>query len=412
MTRDYARFLDAADPLRGFRERFHLPTGVIYLDGNSLGALPHATGHAQADAVSRQWGEQLIGSWNSANNDGSGWIEAPARIGAAIAPLIGAEPDEVIVTDSVSVNLFKAIVAAAALNPRRSELLTETGNFPTDLYVADGAASVIAGLTVRAVAPDQVEAAIGPDTAILLMTHVHYKSGARRDMAALTTRAQAAGACVVWDLSHSAGAVPLSLSADNVDFAVGCGYKFLNGGPGAPSFIYAAKRHHARMRSPLQGWFGHAAPFAFDDAYDPAPGMARMLCGTPPILSLLALESGVATFDGADMDALFAKSAALFDLFADEVADRVPELTLVSPRKPALRGSQISFSHPHAYRICQALIAHGVVGDFRAPDILRFGLTPLYTRFDDIWCVADRLADIMDGGRWRDARYAVKAKVT
>ncbi len=412
MTRDDARSLDAADPLRGFRDRFHLPDGVIYLDGNSLGALPHATRDAQADAVTRQWGDQLIGSWNSPNGDGMGWIEAPARIGAAIAPLIGAAANEVIVTDSVSVNLFKAIAAAAALNPGRFELLTETGNFPTDLYVANGAASVIAGLTVRAVAPEAVEDAIGPDTAILLLTHVHYKSGTRRDMAAMTARAQAAGALVVWDLSHSAGAVPLALSREDVDFAVGCGYKFLNGGPGAPSFLYAAARHHAAMRSPLQGWFGHAAPFAFDDAYEPAPGMTRMLCGTPPMLSLLALESGVATFAGTDMGAVFAKSSALFDLFADQVASRCPELTLVSPRDAACRGSQISFSHPHAYEICQAMIAADVVGDFRAPDILRFGLTPLYTGFEDLWIAADRLADILDSGRWRDARYAVKAKVT
>ncbi len=407
MTRDEARVLDAADPLRAFRDRFHLPDGVIYLGGNSLGALPRATRVAQADAVSRQWGGQLIGSWNAED-----WVGAPQRIGAAIAPLVGAAAHEVIVTDSVSVNLFKAIAAAAALNPGRSELLTETGNFPTDLYVADGAASLIAGLTVRAVSPEDVEAAIGPDTAILLLTHVHYKSGARRDMAALTARAHAAGALVVWDLSHSAGAVPLALSRDGTDFAVGCGYKFLNGGPGAPSFLYAAERHHKAMRSPLQGWFGHAAPFAFDDAYAPAAGMTRMLCGTPPMLSLLALETGVATFVGTDMVTLFAKSAALFDLFADEVAARCPDVKLVSPRDAALRGSQISFSHPQAYPICQALIEVGIVGDFRAPDILRFGLTPLYTRFDDIACAVERLADILDSGRWQNPRYAIKAKVT
>lgn len=407
MTRDDARVLDAADPLRGLRDRFRLPDGLVYLDGNSLGALPHATVAAQRDAVERQWGEQLIGSWNT-----EGWIDAPARIGAAIARLVGADPDEVIVTDSVSVNLFKCIAAAAALRPGRGELLTELGNFPTDLYVAGGAASVIDGLTLRAVPGPDVEAAIGEDTAVLLLTHVHYKTGARRDMAALTARAHAAGALVIWDLSHSVGAVPLALSADKADFAVGCGYKFLNGGPGAPAFVYAARTHHEAMAQPLQGWFGHAAPFAFADAWTPAPGMARFLCGTPPVLSLLALETGVATFAGTDMQALFAKSAQLFDLFAAEAAARCPALTLVSPHDPAHRGSQISFAHPHAYEICQALIADRVIGDFRAPDILRFGLTPLYTGFEDVWLAVDRLAAILDRETWRESRFTVRTKVT
>ena len=407
MTREEARALDAADPLRAFRDRFRLPDGVIYLDGNSLGALPRATVAAQRDAVERQWGEGLVRSWNE-----EGWIDAPARIGAAIAPLIGAGADEVIVTDSVSVNLFKCIVAAAAIRGKPGALLTELGNFPTDLYVAKGAAGMTPDLRVRAVPGDALADAIDEDTAALLLTHVHYKTGAWRDMAALTARAHEVGALVVWDLSHSAGAVPLALSADGVDFAVGCGYKFLNGGPGAPSFVYAARRHHDAMRSPLQGWFGHAAPFAFTDDYRPAPGMARMLCGTPPMLSLLALEHGVATFAGTDMDAVFAKSTALFDLFAGEAAARCPDLILVSPRDASMRGSQISFAHPHAYELCQALIAAQVIGDFRAPDILRFGLTPLYTGFEDIWRAVDILASILDSGSWRDPRFAVRAKVT
>ena len=407
MTLEDARALDAADPLRAHRDRFRLPDGLIYLDGNSLGALPRATVDAQRDAVERQWGERLVTSWNE-----EGWIDAPARIGAAIAPLIGAHADEVIVADSVSVNLFKLIAAAAGIRGGTGELLTELGNFPTDLYVAHGAADMIPGLRVRAVPPGDVADALDANTAVLLLTHVHYKTGARRDMAALTARAHAAGALVVWDLSHSAGAVPLDLSADKVDFATGCGYKFLNGGPGAPSFLYAARAHHAAMRSPLQGWFGHASPFAFDDHYRPASGMTRLLCGTPPMLSLLALEHGVATFAGADMPGLFAKSAALFDLFASEVAARCPDLTLVSPRDPASRGSQISFAHPHAYELCQALIAAGIVGDFRAPDVLRFGLTPLYTSFEDVWRAADALASILNRGTWRDPRFAVRAKVT
>lgn len=407
MSLDDARALDAADPLRAFRDRFRLPDGVIYLDGNSLGALPRATIAAQRDAVERQWGEQLIGSWNK-----EGWIDAPRRIGSKIARLIGAGAHEVIVTDSVSVNLFKLIAAASALQRDRTALLTELGNFPTDLYIANGAAATIEGLTVRAVPADDVEAAIGDDIAILLLTHVHYKTGRRRDMARLTARAQEAGALVIWDLSHSAGAVPLALSDHAVDFAVGCGYKFLNGGPGAPAFVYAAERHHSAMRSPLQGWFGHAAPFAFTDDFVPAPGMQRMLCGTPPMLSLLALESGVESFDGVDMDALFAKSAALFDLFAAEVALRCPELGLASPRAASDHGSQISFTHPHAWEICQALIAARVIGDFRAPDILRFGLTPLYLGYEDVWRAVDRLAAILDSASWRDPRFAVRSKVT
>jgi len=407
MTREEARALDAADPLRSFRERFRLPEGVIYLDGNSLGALPEATVARQRDAVERQWGEQLIASWNCEN-----WIDAPARIGARIAPLIGAAPHEVVVSDSTSVNLFKAIAGAAALRTERIILLTELGNFPSDLYVADGAAAMIAGLTLRAVPPGEVEAAIGDDTAILLLTHVHYKTGRRRDLASLTARAHAAGALVVWDLSHSAGAVPLALSADRADLAVGCGYKFLNGGPGAPAFIYAAERHHAQLRSPLQGWFGHSAPFEFRDDYAPAAGVQRFACGTPPILSLLALEAGVESFDGACMVELFAKSTRLFDLFAGEVERRCPELALVSPHNSDERGSQISFAHPNAYEICQALIAARVIGDFRAPDILRFGLTPLYLGFEDIWIAVDRLAAILAQQSWREPRFAVRAKVT
>ncbi|HZF42926.1 MAG TPA: kynureninase [Sphingomonadaceae bacterium] len=403
MTIDDARALDAADPLRPYRDRFRLPEGLIYLDGNSLGCLPHATVAAQRDAVERQWGEQLIGSWNK-----EGWIDAPARIAGKIAPLIGADAHEVLVADSTSVNLYKALAAAVALRPGRREIVTELGNFPSDLYVA----GAVPGADVRAVPPGEVEAALGPNSAVLLLTQVHYKTGERRDITALTARAHDAGALAVWDLSHSVGAVPLALSADGADFAVGCGYKFLNGGPGAPAFIFAAARHHDAMRSPLQGWFGHAAPFAFPDDYAPAPGVARFACGTPPMLSLLALESGVENFAGADMAALFAKSAALFDLFAGEVDARCPALRLASPRDRARRGSQISFAHPHAYEICQALIAAGVVGDFRAPDILRFGLTPLYTGFEDVWSAVDRLASILDNETWRDPHFAKRAKVT
>lgn len=402
-----ARARDAGDPLRAFRDRFALPHGIIYLDGNSLGALPRATIAGQRDAVERQWGEGLVRSWNDA-----GWIDAPARIGAKIAGLIGAGADEVIVADSTSANLFKLLVAAATLAPDRPEILSEAGNFPTDLHIADGVARLLPGRRLRVVAPEAVEAAIGANTAVVLLTHVHYKSAARRDMAAVTARAAAAGARTLWDLSHSVGAVPLDLGRDGVELAVGCGYKYLNGSPGAPAFLYAARALHDRLASPLSGWMGHAAPFAFTDDYAPGPGMARFLCGTPPMLSLIALETGVDLMREADRDLLWEKSCALFDLFADLAARRCPQLTLASPRDPARRGSHIAFVHSHAHEIVQALIERGVVGDFRAPDVARFGLTPLYLGHEDIWRAVDILAEVLATEAWRDPRHARRSTVT
>jgi kynureninase len=400
------RARDAADPLRGFRERFHLPPGLIYLDGNSLGAMPIAAAGRVRETVEAEWGEELIRSWNT-----RGWIEAPLRVGAKIAPLIGAGQGEVIVADSTSVNLYKLILAAAALAPERKVLLSEAGNFHTDLHIASGAAE-LAGLELRIVERDAIEGAIGADTNLLLLTHVHYKSGARFDMAAVTARAKAAGARTIWDLSHSAGAVPLDLERAGAELAVGCGYKYLNGGPGAPAFLYVARALQARLVSPLRGWMGHAAPFAFTDDYAPAPGIARFLAGTPPILGLAALEAGVESFAGADMDALWAKSVALFDLFLELVEGHCPELACISPREPERRGSHISFRHPHAFEICQALIEDEVIGDFRAPDVIRFGLTPLYLGFEDVWTAVERLRAILDTGRWREPRFAVRRKVT
>lgn len=406
MTLEDAQALDRADPLRAVRDRFRLPDGIVYLDGNSLGALPVATPALTADAVERQWGRQLIGSWNS-----EGWIDAPARIGAKIAPLLGAAPDELLVADSTSANLYKLAVAALRASDR-PELLTELGNFPTDLHIAEAAVEAVPGARLRAVPAQAVEDAIGPDTALLMLTHVHYRTGARRDMERVTAKAQAAGALVLWDLSHSAGAVPLELDAWNVDLAVGCGYKFLNGGPGAPAFLHVARRHHDALRTPLPGWFGHAAPFQFRDDYQPAPGVARFACGTPPMLSLLALGAGVETFDGLPMAAVWAKSEGLWSLFAGEAARRCPELEPITPADPVARGSQLSFRHPDAYALCQTLIEAGVVGDFRAPDVLRFGITPLYTRFADIWTAVDRIADILATNSWREPRFQVRAKVT
>ncbi|PWG02205.1 kynureninase [Sphingosinicella humi] len=409
ITLEQVRALDAADPLRACRERFALPEGLVYLDGNSLGALPRAAVERQRQVVEREWGRDLIRSWNSHD-----WIGAPQRVGAKIAPLIGAKPHEVIVADSVSVNLFKLITAAAALSPKRPLLLSEPGNFHTDLHVASGATELVPNLRLETVERGRIEEALGPDTNLLLLTHVHYKTGERFDMARVTARAKDSGALTLWDLSHSVGAVPLQLNRDGAELAVGCGYKYLNGGPGAPAFLYVAEHLQERLMPVLRGWMGHAAPFAFTDEYVPAPGIARFLAGTPPMLSLLALESGVESFEGVDMETAWAKSTALFDLFAALVEQRCAGhgLDCVSPRDPGARGSHISYRHPHAFEICQALIEAEVIGDFRAPDVVRFGLTPLYLGYEDIWTAIDRLVDILESGRWREPRFAVRGKVT
>jgi kynureninase len=403
------RAWDAGDPLRDFRRRFALPEGVIYLDGNSLGALPAATGARIASAVAEEWGQGLVRSWNSHD-----WIGAPARVGAKIARLIGAHPDEVIVADSTSVNLFKLIVAAMAQRPGRSVILSEAGNFPTDLYVAQGALALLPGVSLRALPADQILAAIDQDVVLVMLTQVHYKSAAVHDMARITRRAHEAGALTLWDLSHSAGAIEVDLNGAEADMAVGCGYKYLNGGPGAPAWLYVARRHQAALRSPLTGWMGHAAPFDFDDDYRPADGMKSFLCGTPPMLSLLALEAGVDQFDGTQMAAVAEKSQRLCSLFIDLVEDRCAGfgLTLATLRDPAVRGSHVSFAHPHAYPIMQAMIERGVIGDFRAPDILRCGFTPLYIGFEDVWRAVDILRDILASGAWRAERFQTRAAVT
>jgi kynureninase len=409
MTLEEARARDAADPLRGFRDRFIIPEGLIYLDGNSLGMLPKATVARQQEVVTREWGHSLIRSWND-----HGWIDAPQRVGAKIAALIGARPNEVIVADSVTVNLFKLITATAALSPDRPVLLSEAGNFHTDLHVASGAVEVIPGMRLDVVSRHAVEESIGPETNLLLLTHVHYKSGTRFDMAAITARAKEAGAHTLWDLSHSAGAVPLHLNRDGAELAVGCGYKYLNGGPGAPAFLYVAEHLQERLAPPLRGWMGHAAPFDFTDDYVPAPGISRFLAGTPPMLSLAALESGVESFDGADMEQIWAKSASMIDYFAALVAQRCSghALECISPPEAERRGSHISYRSPHAFELCQALIAAGVIGDFRSPNVIRFGITPLYLGYADIWTAVDRLAGILESGSWHDPKFAVRGKVT
>lgn len=407
---DRARELDGADPLDGFRDRFTLPAGVIYLDGNSLGALPKAAVERVHQVVTGEWGEGLIRSWN-ASDLGAGWINLPQRIGAKIAPMIGARASEVIVADSVSVNLFKLISAALTMRPGRKVILSEPGNFPTDLYMIQGLQEQ--GLAEqRLAAREQIADALDDDVALLLLTHVHYKSGAMHDMAALTNAAHEAGALVLWDLSHTGGAMPVDLNAVGADFAVGCGYKYLCGGPGAPAYAFVAGRHHETLSQPLSGWMGHARPFAFDDAYIPAPGVDRLLCGTPQVLSMSALEVGVDLIAEIGVDRLYAKSQALSEFFLECLSERDIALELVSPSDSVRRGSQLSFRHENAYAICQALIARGVIGDFRDPDILRLGFAPAYLRFEDMAEAVRHLAEVLQTGEWQRDEFNQRAAVT
>lgn len=407
---DRARELDGADPLDGFRDRFTLPDGVIYLDGNSLGALPKAAVERVHQVVTGEWGEGLIRSWN-ASDLGAGWINLPQRIGAKIAPMIGARASEVIVADSVSANLFKLISAALTMRPGRKVILSELGNFPTDLYMIQGLQEQ--GLAEqRLAAREQIADAFDDDVALLLLTHVHYKSGAMHDMAALTNAAHEAGALVLWDLSHTGGAMPVDLNAVGADFAVGCGYKYLCGGPGAPAYAFVAERHHETLSQPLSGWMGHARPFAFDDAYIPAPGVDRLLCGTPQVLSMSALEVGVDLIAEIGVDRLYAKSQALSEFFLECLSERDIALELVSPSDSVRRGSQLSFRHENAYAICQALIARGVIGDFRDPDILRLGFAPAYLRFEDMAEAVRHLAEVLQTGEWQRDEFNQRAAVT
>jgi kynureninase len=407
MTLEEAQQLDAADPLAFARERFHLPTGIIYLDGNSLGALPKAAPPALAHTAGRQWGDDLIASWNM-----HGWIDWPTRIAAKLAPIVGAKPNELLIADSTSVCLFKLLAAAAAARPGRKTMLSQQANFPTDLYVAQGLAGMV-GLRLEAVSAGQVLDAIDEDTAVVTLTHVDYRSGAIQDMRAINQAAHAAGALTVWDLSHSAGAVELDVEGSGCDLAVGCGYKYLNGGPGAPAFIFVAERLQDELKNPLQGWMGHAEPFAFVDDYRPGEGIVQFLTGTPSILAMAALDAGIATFEGVSMADVQAKSRALSELFTDEVEKRCGgEVRLASPRDSSDRGSHVVFAHPEGYPVMQALIARGVIGDFRAPDLMRFGFTPLYTRFTDVVRAAEILAEILATREWDQPRFKQRAKVT
>ncbi len=401
---------DAEDPLKEYRSRFALPEGVIYLDGNSLGALPHAARERVRAVVADEWGRGLIRSWNDA-----GWIALAETVGAKIAQLIGAKANEVIACDSTSVNLFKLLAAALMRDPGRRVILTNEENFPTDGFVAAGLADWLGdAVTCRSVAGTDVLDALDQNTAVLTLTHVDYRTGALWDMAAVTRAAHEAGALMLWDLSHSAGAVPLDLNGCAVDLAVGCGYKYLNGGPGAPAYLYVAEALQDALRQPIAGWMGHAAPFAFAGPYEPAPGIARMLVGTPPVIQLAALDAALDPLLEAGMPALRAKSARLTALFIAcvEAACGGLGLTLASPRDAAARGSQVSFQHGAGYAVMQALIARGVIGDFRAPDLIRFGFAPLYLRYADVWDAADTLRAVLQTEAWRAPEFQERRRVT
>lgn len=446
---------DTADPLHRLRDLFTIPADVIYLDGNSLGVMPKAAPQRAAEVVTQEWGQGLIRSWNTA-----GWFSLPQRLGNRIAPLIGAGADEVVVTDTTSINLFKVLSAALSIAaqdaPQRRLIVSERSNFPTDLYIAEGLCKQ-RGYTLKLVEPEDIAAALTPDLAVLMLTHVNYRTGAMHDMTAVTQAAHAAGALMVWDLAHSAGAVPVDLTAAQADFSIGCGYKYLNGGPGAPAFVWVNPKHAERFWQPLSGWWGHAAPFAFTPDYQPAAGITRYLCGTQPIVSLSLLECGLECFEAAQplggMAALRAKSLALTDLFIALVEQRCQGygLGLATPREHAQRGSQVCLTReygPHArhsvsslppegalpalgrpgggeasgdsgaFAIVQALIARGVIGDFRAgdghvhKDILRFGFTPLYIGYADVWHAVEHLRQVLESGEWKQPRFNQQHAVT
>lgn len=397
--------LDKADPLAARRDRFALPDGVIYLDGNSLGARPRASLERARQVIDAEWGNDLIRSWNTA-----GWYDLPSRLGGLLAPLVGAEADEVVVTDSTSVNLFKVLAAALkmqASDPARANrrvILTERDNFPSDIYMAEGLLGWLErGYELRlldswADLPAALAGDNGANVAAVMLTHVNYRTGRMFDMAAITAQIHAAGALAIWDLAHSAGAVEVDLNGAQADFAVGCTYKYLNGGPGAPAFVWVPRRHHEQFTQPLTGWWTHRQPFAMQPGYAPASGIRRALCGTQPVVSLALVECGLATFEGVSMAALRAKSLALSDLFLALLEQHCAEhpLELITPRKHADRGSQISVTHPHGYAVMQALIARGVIGDYREPQVMRFGFTPLYTGYMDVWNAVMILKDILD----------------
>ena len=408
---DQVRAMDAADPLAPLRERFELPQGLIYLDGNSLGPMAKSIPAEMARAVGEEWGQGLISSWNDA-----GWWELPMELGRKLGPLVGAADGQVVVSDSTSVNIYKTLHAGLAMRPDRSVIVTEAGGFPTDLYITEGAMQARPGLTRRLVGENGtgLEDVLDDQVAVVLLSHVDYRTGELFDMAKITRQVQAAGAIMIWDLCHSAGIVPVALDACNVDLAVGCTYKYLNGGPGSQSWVYAAARHHGTIRQPLSGWWGHAAPFEFEQNYRPEAGIKAFLCGSQAILGMRALKAALSVMDGVDLNQVRAKSMQLTDLFMTLVDQECAGHGFghFSPREAARRGSQVALTHEDGYPIMQALISRGVVGDFRMPNILRFGFAPLYISHEDVWNAVAILKDIMESGLWREPKFSVRSAVT
>lgn len=388
------------------RRAFHLPAGITYLDGNSLGPMPIGAERRVAQMMADEWSQMLITGWNRA-----GWYHQPRKVGDRVARLIGAGPGQVVMGDTLSIKVFQAVSAARALRPDRRVILSDSGNFPSDLYVAEGLARAV-DAELRVVAPEEVEAAIGDDLAVLMITEVDYRTGRRHDMAALTEKAHRHGVLTVWDLAHSAGAVDVDLLGADADFAVGCTYKYLNGGPGAPAFIWTNPRLADQAQPILQGWMGHAAPFAFEQSYHPAKGIERMRVGTPPVIAMTALDAALDVWDGVEMAELRARSIELTEAFIAGVEANCPDLVLNSPREPAHRGSQVSFRYPQGYAIMQALIAEGVIGDFRAPDVLRFGFAPLYNDRDDVSQAVAVLGEILRNSSWDRPEFHQKSAVT
>ncbi len=403
--------LDARDPLAGHRQRYILPADILYLDGNSLGPASHAALAALETAARQEWAEGLIRSWNTA-----GWFELPEKAGNRIGRLLGAAPGQVVACDTITVNLFKLLHAALALRPDRRVIVAEASSFPTDLYVTEGVMATAPGVSVKLVGRDgdSIESLIDDSVAVVLVNHVDYRSGELRDMAAITAKAHAAGALALWDLSHSAGALAVQLDACEADFAVGCTYKYLNAGPGAPAYLYAAQRHHGQLRQPLSGWWGHARPFAFETGYAPAPGVRAFLTGTQPMLSFRTLAGALDDWDDVDLEKVRAKSLQLTQYFMDLVAERCANhaVTSITPTDTRLRGSQVSLRFEHAYPAMQALIDRGVIGDFRAPDVMRFGFTPLYVGFADVSRAVDILKTVLDTEAWRNDKYQARNAVT
>lgn len=403
--------LDQNDPLVSKRDEFALPEGIVYLDGNSLGCLPIAARERAREVVETQWGRDLIKSWNQ-----HGWIDLPVTIGEKIARLIGAAPGQTICCDSTSVNLFKLLCVALQMQSGRSIIVSQQDNFPSDLYMAEGLRHLLRedAVHLELCHEDEIESAMHDRVAVLMLTQVNFRTGRLLDMQRLTARAHALGIVVIWDLSHSAGVLPIELDACHVDFAVGCGYKYLNGGPGAPAFAYVAQRHHSNLHQPLSGWLGHASPFQFDAQYTPAPNITQLLVGTPPVISMSVLDAALEVYRDIDTEQLRSKASALSELFRTlvEHSSELQDLQLVSPIKAQQRGAQLAYRHPQAYAISQALIAHGVIADFRAPDLLRFGFSPLPLRYSDISTSVTVLIEIMRSERWRDPHYATRSKVT